>query len=96
MSKKKYLDEERDSDEKLNYIKRLNRVEGQVRGISKMIVDDRYCEDVLIQIAAINKALKSLGQEMLSNHMRTCMCEEIKNGHDESIDEVMNLFRKLV
>lgn len=86
----------RNQEDKINYIKRLNRIEGQVRGITKMVDDDRYCNDILIQVAAVSKALKSLGEEILENHMRSCMIEDIKNSHYESIDEVMSFVRKLV
>ena len=61
-----------------------------------MIEEDRYCDDILIQISAINKSLKSLGNEMLKSHLSTCVVDDIKNNNYESIDEVMDLFRKLV
>lgn len=79
-----------------DFTKRLNRIEGQIRGINKMIQEDRYCADILIQIAAVNKSLKSLGEEILENHMKTCMVDDIENKDYTSIDEVMSLFRKLV
>ena len=78
------------------YTKRLNKIEGQIRGINKMVNNNRNCEEVLIQIAAVTKSLKSLGQELLKSHMETCMVEDIKNNKLESINEVMDLFRKLV
>lgn len=78
------------------YIKRLNRIEGQIKGINKMITSDRHCNEILIQIAAVTASLKSLGQELLMGHMKTCMVEDIKREKYESIDEVMDLFRKLV
>lgn len=86
----------RTEQEKSNYIKRLNRIEGQVRGINKMITDDRYCSDILIQISAVDSALKKLGQEILLNHMKTCMVEDIKKENYEIIDEIMDLCRKLI
>lgn len=86
----------RAEEEKHNYIKRLNRIEGQVRGINKMIKEDRYCDDILIQISAVNSALKSLGQEILLNHMKTCMVEDINNKHYEIIDEIMELCRRMM
>ena len=82
--------------EKKSYTNRLNRIEGQIRGINKMIEDDRNCADILVQISAVNSALKSLGQELLENHMKTCMVNDIKNERLESIAEVMDLCRKLV
>lgn len=82
--------------DKNNYKKRLNIIIGQVNGINKMIDDDRHCSDILIQISAVDKALKSLGQEILVNHMKTCMVDDIKNERYNSIDEVMDLCRKLI
>ena len=85
----------RNDDEK-SYIKtRLKTIEGQVRGISQMIDDDRYCNDILIQISAINNSLKSLAQEILKIHMSTCVVDDIKNDKLEVIDEVMDLIKKV-
>lgn len=81
---------------KKEYGVRLNRIEGQVRGIHKMVEEDRCCDDILIQISAVNHSLKSLGQEILNHHMKTCMVEDIKKNNYETIDEVMDFFRKLV
>ena len=81
---------------KKGYGMRLNRIEGQVRGIHRMVDDDRCCDDILIQISAVTNSLKSLGQEILNHHMKTCMVEDIKKDHLETIDEVMDFFRKLV
>jgi DNA-binding FrmR family transcriptional regulator len=86
----------RTEEEKVNYQKRLNKISGQVNGISGMIKDDRHCKDILIQILAVNNAIKSLGQEILLNHMKTCMVSDIENHHYETIDEVMDLCRKLM
>lgn len=85
----------RTEDEKANLTRRLKIIEGQVRGIRQMIEDDRYCDDVLIQISAINQSLKSLGNEILKNHLATCVVEDIQNNKLEVIDDVMQLFRKL-
>lgn len=85
----------RTDKEKNNYIKRLNRIEGQIKGITKMVEEDRYCDDILIQISAASSALKALGNEILLNHMKTCMIEDINNGNLESIDEVMSIYRRL-
>lgn len=86
----------RSNDVKHDYVKRLNRIEGQVRGISKMICEDRYCGDIMVQISAVNNAMKSLGQEMLLNHMKTCMVDDINNKKYETIDEVMDLCRRMM
>lgn len=83
-------------DEEKKYLKtRLNKIEGQVRGISLMIDNDRYCDDILTQISAIEKSLKSLGNEILRNHLSTCVVNEIKNDNLEIINEIMNLIRRL-
>ena len=86
----------REEDIEVNYIKRLNRIEGQVRGISKMITDNRHCDDVLIQISAVKKSLESLGREILENHMKTCMVDDINNKKYDTIDEVMELCRRMM
>ena len=83
------------NDDKKNLIKRLNRVEGQVRGISKMVEEDRYCEDVLIQISAVINSLRSMSNELLKSHLATCVVDEIKKDNLEVIDEVVNLFNKI-
>ena len=77
-------------------ITRIHRIKGQVEGIEKTIDNERHCDDVIIQISAVYKALKSLGEEMLLNHMKTCMIDDIKNEHYETVEEVMDLCRRLV
>ena len=77
-------------------INRLSRIEGQVRGIRKMVEDDAYCTDILIQVAAANAALNSFGRELLSNHIHSCVAEDIRNGKDDTIDELMTVLRKLM
>lgn len=85
----------RTEEEKKKIKKRLNIIEGQIKGIKQMIEDDRYCSDVLIQISAIDKSLKSLGKEILKSHLSTCVVEDIKNDNLEVIEEVIDLFDKL-
>ena len=85
----------RTEEEKRKITKRLNIIEGQIKGIKQMIEDDRYCNDIIIQISAINKSLKSLGNEILKSHLSTCVVNDIKNDNLESIDEVFSLFDKL-
>lgn len=82
-------------EEKKYLIKRLNIIEGQVRGIKQMIEDNRYCDDVLVQISAVNKSLKSLGNTMIKNHLSTCVVKDIKDNNLEIIDDVANLFEIL-
>lgn len=85
----------RTSAEKDLLIKRINKIEGQARGIKKMIENDRYCGDILIQISAIDKSLKSLGNIMLKSHLKSCVVEEIKKDNLEILDEVSNLIKQL-
>ena len=85
----------RTEEEKNELIKRLNIIEGQVNGVKQMINDDRYCNDVLIQISAIDKSLKSLGNKILKIHLSSCVVDDIKNNKLEVIDEVIDLFGKL-
>ena len=85
----------RSDEEKNKLIKRLNIIEGQVRGINKMVLDDRYCDDILIQIAAVNNALKSLGNSILQNHLKTCVVNNIQNGKLDILDELMLIIKKL-
>lgn len=84
----------RSEEEKNKIQKRLRIIEGQVRGVSGMIEENRYCDDVLIQIAAIDKSLRSLANEILKEHLNTCVCEEIKNNNTEVIDEVMKIIKR--
>ena len=77
-------------------INRLKRIEGQVRGVERMIEEDAYCTDVLIQVAAINAALNSFNKVLLGNHIRTCVAENIREGNDEVIDELVGVIQKLM
>jgi len=84
----------RTADDKKKVISRLNRIEGQIKGVQRMIEEDRYCNDVLIQLAAVENAVKSLAGIILENHMYTCITEEFERGNLEVIDEVVQLFRR--
>lgn len=84
----------RSDEEKKNLIHRIHRIEGQVRGIEKMIEDDRYCDDILIQLSAIDKSIKGLANVLLDAHMHTCLIENIRNGNTEIVDEIVDLFRR--
>lgn len=86
----------RDSDEYKKLINRLNRIEGQIRGIKGMVEKDAYCTDILIQVAAVNAALNSFNKELLANHIRTCVANDIREGKDETIDELVNTLQKLM
>ena len=84
----------RSYEEKKVLINRLNRIDGQMHGIKKMIEEDRYCDDILIQLQAVNKGIKSLANVLLENHMYRCIAEEFEKGNTEVIDEVVQLFRR--
>lgn len=85
----------RTEEEKEKMLKRLKRIEGQVRGIQKMIEEDRYCVDILIQISAIESALKQVGFSVTERHMNHCVSDAIKKGEGtESIDELMKVLRQ--
>lgn len=86
----------RDENLKNGLIKRLNRIEGQVRGIKKMIENDVYCDDVLHQISAASSALNSTSKLVLENHIRNCLVEKIRSGNDEIIDELLITIGKLL
>ena len=77
-------------------LNRLNRIEGQVRGIKKMVENDVYCTDILIQVSAVNAALNSFNKVLLANHIRTCVAEDIREGKEETIDELVVTLQKLM
>ncbi len=87
---------QRTDEEKKKLINRLNRIEGQVRGIKGMIEKDAYCADVLVQSAAVNAAINSFNKNLLSRHIHSCVVRDIKNGDDEVVDELMNILSKLM
>ena len=83
----------RSQEEHKRLVNRLSRVEGQIRGIKKMVEEDAYCIDILIQVAAANAALNSFNKELLAEHIRTCVADDIKNGREETIEELKNMVR---
>ncbi|MBQ1955957.1 MAG: metal-sensing transcriptional repressor [Clostridia bacterium] len=87
---------ERGAEEYKSLINRLNRIEGQVRGIKGMVEKNAYCTDILIQVAAVSAALNSFNRELLENHIRTCVAEDIRNGKNETIDELVATLQKLM
>ena len=74
---------------------RLSRITGQLNGISRMLDENRYCGDILMQIAAVEKALQSFGYLVLQDHMETCVVEEIRRGNTQIVDEAVELIRNL-
>lgn len=87
---------EREDDELKALIHRLNRIEGQVKGIKKMVEEKAYCTDILIQVSAVNAALNSFNKVLLENHVRTCVAKDIREGKDEVIDELVATLQKLM
>lgn len=85
----------RNEDEKKYLRTRLKTIEGQVRGISKMIDDDKYCADILTQLLAVDKSIKSLSNDLLKSHLNSCVVTDIQNGRTEVIDEIMELIKRL-
>lgn len=87
---------ERTPDEYKALIHRLNRIEGQIRGIRGMVEENAYCVDILNQAAAANAALNAFSRELLENHLRTCVAEDIRQGQDETIDEFAQIMKRLM
>ena len=87
---------ERSEEEYKSLIHRLNRIEGQVRGIRGMVEKDAYCTDILMQVAAANAALNAFSKELLSQHIRTCVARDIREGRDETIEELVDTLQKLM
>ncbi|MCX7709130.1 MAG: metal-sensitive transcriptional regulator [Clostridia bacterium] len=77
-------------------ISRLNRIEGQVRGIKGMIEKDTYCDDILHQISAVQSAMKSVSRLVLENHMRNCLIERVQSGETEIVDELLDTIEKML
>ncbi len=92
---KKYRSHPRDDEQTKKMKNRLHRIIGQLNGIENMLDDDRYCGDVLTQVAAVEKALQSFGYNLLSEHLKSCVTEEVKEGNEEIMDEVMYLVQHL-
>lgn len=86
----------RDEKEYRDLINRLSRIEGQVRGVKNMVEKDAYCVDILNQVCAINAALNSFNKVLLSNHIKSCVTDNIKNGNYEVVDELVQTIQKLM
>jgi len=84
----------RTEEEKKAMISRINKITGQLNGIKEMILNDRYCDDVLIQLSAVDKSIKSLANLILDKHMHSCLIENIKEGNYEVVDEIVDLFKR--
>ena len=86
----------RSDEEKRSLVNRLSRIEGQIRGIKGMVERDAYCPDILVQAAAVTSAMNAFNRELLSVHIKTCVADDIRNGSDETIDELTQLIRRLM
>ncbi len=87
---------ERTPEEYARLINRLSRIEGQIRGIRGMVENGAYCPDILVQSAAVNAAVNAFNKELLASHIRTCVADDIRNGKDEVIDELVATLQKLM
>lgn len=86
----------RDDKEERDLLNRLSRIEGQIRGIRGMVEKDAYCPDILTQVAAASAALNSFSKVLLANHIKTCVAQDIRDGKDETIDELLTTLQKLM
>lgn len=87
---------ERSEEELRRLTNRLSRIEGQIRGIKGMLEKDAYCADILTQSAAVNAAINAFNRELLENHLRSCVVEDIRAGKEETIDELLTILGKLM
>lgn len=87
---------DRSEKEYKDLIHRLNRIEGQIRGIKGMVEKNAYCTDILVQVAAANAALNSFNKVLLANHIKTCVTQDIIEGKEETVDELVAVLQKLM
>jgi len=87
---------ERSPEEYKSLIHRLNRIEGQIRGIRRMVEESAYCNDILIQSSAVSAAMNAFNKELLASHIKTCVAQDIREGKDETIDELVATLQKLM
>ena len=87
---------ERSNEEYKSLINRLNRIEGQIRGIKGMVEKSAYCTDILIQSSAASAAINAFNRELLANHIKTCVARDIRDGKDETVDELVATLQKLM
>lgn len=87
---------ERSPEEYKSLIHRLNRIEGQIRGIRRMVEESAYCNDILIQSSAVSAAMNAFNKELLASHIKTCVAQDIREGKDEPIDELVATLQKLM
>ena len=87
---------DRSEEERKKLIHRLNRIEGQIRGIRGMVENDAYCADILVQSAAVNAAVNAFNRELLASHIRTCVTQDIRDGREGTVDELLATLQKLM
>ncbi|MEE3396664.1 MAG: metal-sensing transcriptional repressor [Succiniclasticum sp.] len=87
---------ERSSEERKNLLNRLKRIEGQVRGLEKMVEEDAYCPNVLVQASAVSSAINSFNKALMAEHIRSCVVEDIRDGNDATIEELISVLQKLM
>lgn len=86
----------REPDEYKSLLNRLKRIEGQIRGVSKMVESDAYCNDILVQISAVQSAISSFAGELLESHIKSCVVNDIKSGKEDTVDELVSTVRKFI
>ena len=86
----------RSEEEYKALVNRLNRIEGQIRGIRGMVEKNAYCTDIIIQVSAVNAALNAFNKELLANHIKTCVIDDIKAGKTETVDDLLKTLQKLM
>ena len=86
----------RSEEERKKLMNRLRRIEGQVRGLQKMLENDAYCADILTQSAAVSAAINSFNKDLLARHLHTCVVRDIRSGDDSAVDELAELVKKLM
>ncbi len=86
----------RDEKERRELMNRLKRIEGQVRGLQRMLDEDAYCPDILTQASAVQSALNGFCRTLLASHLHSCVTEDIRAGRDEAVDELMEILKKLM
>ena len=87
---------ERSEKERKDMINRLSRIEGQIRGIKGMVEKSAYCPEILIQCSAVTAAMNAFNRELLANHIRSCVLDDIRAGREETIDELLATLQKLM
>ena len=87
---------ERSEEEQKKLVNRLNRIEGQIRGVRRMVESDAYCTDIIVQAGAVNAAVNSFIKELLASHIRTCVADDIRNGKEEVVDDLVKTLQKLM